>query len=127
MIIVCSTVFSWNHIVTSNNFSLLSQLINKLNSEFVMKDVGDLHYFLGIEISKYVMDLLVKTKMLNSKAIGTPLAKKMIYNKNSGPLVDASEYQSIVGALQYIAFTRPDLIYAVNIVFQFMQQPIHGY
>lgn len=64
--------------------------------------------------------------LLNSKAIGTPLAQKHDLFSDSGPLVDASEYRSIVGALQYISFKRPDLTYAVNIVCQLMQQPIMG-
>lgn len=40
-------------IVTSNNPSLQSRLIAKLSSKFSMKDLGHLHYFLGIEISTF--------------------------------------------------------------------------
>ena len=75
-----------------------------------MKDLGELHYFLGIEIlrfhgglflsqSKYVMDLLSKTQMLHSKAIGTTLARQHDLHSESKPLMDATKYRSIVGAL----------------------------
>jgi hypothetical protein len=37
-------------IVTSNKPALLSQLVSRLSSEFSMKDLGPLHYFLGIEV-----------------------------------------------------------------------------
>jgi histone deacetylase 1/2 len=37
---------------------------------------------------------------------------------------DASHYRSIVGALQYLTITRPDIAFAVNKACQFMQQPL---
>lgn len=43
---------------------------------------------------------------------------------NSGTrLTDATEYRSAVGSLQYLAFTRPDISYAVNKLSQFMHAP----
>lgn len=38
-------------------------------------------------------------------------------------LSDPSQYRSIVGALQYLTFTRSDLAYLVNMVCQFVTQP----
>ena len=113
-------------ILFSNNPSLLSRLIVKLNSEFAMKDLGHLHYFLGIEIStfrgglflshsKYIGDLLFKAKMLQCKRLSTPLAQKHDLHVKFESLIDASEYRSIVGGLQYITFTRPNLSHAVNV------------
>uniref|UniRef100_A0A2N9HMZ2 Integrase catalytic domain-containing protein n=1 Tax=Fagus sylvatica TaxID=28930 RepID=A0A2N9HMZ2_FAGSY len=89
-------------IVTSDHPSHLSTLITKLSSEFAMKDLGPLNYFLA--------------SMTDCKPIGTPLAQKHHLQLEGGPLVDATNYRSIVGALQYLTLTRPDLTHAVNLV-----------
>ena len=39
------------------------------------------------------------------------------------PLSDPTPFRSLVSALQYLTFTRPDLSFAVNQVFQFMHNP----
>ena len=61
--------------------------------------------------------------MTGCKPIGTPLAQKHHLQLEGGPLVDATNFRSIVGALQYLTLTPPDLIHAVNLVCQFMHQP----
>ena len=43
---------------------------------------------------------------------------------NSGTtLSDPTEYRKAVGSVQYLAFTRPDLSYAVNHLSQYMHTP----
>lgn len=37
-------------VVTGNNRVFIEDLINKLNKEFALKDLGKLHYFLDLEI-----------------------------------------------------------------------------
>uniref|UniRef100_A0A2N9FTN5 Integrase catalytic domain-containing protein n=1 Tax=Fagus sylvatica TaxID=28930 RepID=A0A2N9FTN5_FAGSY len=121
-------------IVTSDHPSHLSTLITKLSSEFAMKDLGPLNYFLGVQVShfggglflsqhKYAKEILAKASMTDCKPIGTPLAQKHHLQLEGGPLVNATNYRSIVGALQYLTLTRPDLTHAVNLVCQFMHQP----
>jgi hypothetical protein len=61
--------------------------------------------------------------MSGCNPIGTPLAQKHNLRRDDPILVDATNYRSIVGALQYITLTRPDLTHAVNLVCQFMHQP----
>ena len=132
--IILLLVYVDDIIVTSNHSSSLSPLITKLSSEFSMKDLGPLHYFLGIQVShfsdgiflsqqKYAREILAKASMTDCKPIGTPLAQKHRLQLEGGPLVDATNYRSIVGALQYLTLTRPDLTHAVNLVCQFMHQP----
>lgn len=113
------------------NDRLLS-FIQRLGTHFAMKDLGDLHFFLGIEAkrtstalvltqTKYTSDLLTRTHMQDSKPCPTPLASGSKLSAYDGaPLSDATEYRSIVGALQYLTLTRPDICYAVNQVCQFM-------
>nr|CAN64561.1 hypothetical protein VITISV_038232 [Vitis vinifera] len=109
-------------------------LSQRLGTHFAMKDLGDIHFisFLGIEAkrtstslvltqTKYTLDLLTRTHMQDSKPCPTPLASGSKLSAYDGaPLSDATEYRSIVGALQYLTLTRPDICYAVNQVCQFM-------
>jgi len=62
--------------------------------------------------------------MLNSKLLSTPLSlKPSILVNDSLPLNNPTEYRSLVGGLQYLTLTRPDIAYATNILCQRMQQP----
>lgn len=59
-----------------------------------------------------------------AKPCRTPIVCKNNLSKHSGtPLSDGTEYRSIVGALQYLSLTRPDISFAVNKVCQFMHCP----
>ncbi|XP_019227754.1 PREDICTED: uncharacterized protein LOC109209041 [Nicotiana attenuata] len=53
----------------------------------------------------------------------TPLAQKHGLQEAARKAVDPSAYRSIVGSLQYLTFTRPDITHAVNLASQFMQNP----
>uniref|UniRef100_A0A2N9FA52 Uncharacterized protein n=1 Tax=Fagus sylvatica TaxID=28930 RepID=A0A2N9FA52_FAGSY len=57
---------------------------------------------IGIFLSqqKYAREILAKASMTDCKPIGTPLAQKHRLQLEGGPLVDATNYRSIVGALQ---------------------------
>ena len=122
-------------LVTGTNSSLVQQVIDALSVKFSIKDLGHLSYFLGIETirtphglhmmqRKYVTDLLQRTNMLHAKPVATPLAASPKLTLNSGPpLPDPTEYRRVVGSLQYLALTRPDVSYAVNRLSQFMHQP----
>uniref|UniRef100_A0A2N9F8S5 Reverse transcriptase Ty1/copia-type domain-containing protein n=1 Tax=Fagus sylvatica TaxID=28930 RepID=A0A2N9F8S5_FAGSY len=107
---------------------------HQLSSEFAMKDLGPLNYFLGVQVShfagglflsqhKYAKEILAKASMTDCKPIGTPLAQKHHLQLEGGSLVDATNYRSIVGALQYLTLTRPNLTHVVNLVCQFLHQP----
>lgn len=52
------------------------------------------------------------------------MVSSSLLSKDEGEyLADPTEYRSIVGALQYIILTRPDIAYVVNRVCQFMHAP----
>ena len=61
--------------------------------------------------------------MLESSNFATPMAIKDKSHSSDSESVDATVFRSIVGALQYLTFTRPDIIYAVNKVSQFFSNP----
>uniref|UniRef100_A0A2N9F127 Reverse transcriptase Ty1/copia-type domain-containing protein n=1 Tax=Fagus sylvatica TaxID=28930 RepID=A0A2N9F127_FAGSY len=61
---------------------------------------------------KYACDLLTCSSMIGCNPIGTTLAPKHNLRHDDPIIVDATNYRSIVGALQYITLTRPDLTHA---------------
>ena len=119
-------------IVTGSSPILIQQLIHKLHSLFALRDLGQLSYFLGIEVTydggfmhlsqrKYITDLLQRTSMLDSKAAATPGTVGLSLSQFDGDLMDdVTMYRSVVGALQYATLTRPDIAFSVNKACQFM-------
>jgi hypothetical protein len=115
----------------------VATLLEKLRDDFALKDLGDLHYFLGIEVNKvkdgiilsqdkYACDLLKRAWMTECKPASTPLAtggKLMAHSGTQLGSTDATKYRSIVGALQYLTLTRPNLPFDVNKVCQFLHTP----
>nr|XP_016455380.1 PREDICTED: uncharacterized mitochondrial protein AtMg00810-like [Nicotiana tabacum] len=126
-------------IVTGSSSSFILDLIRKLSNAFALKDLGNLHYFLGIEVShardglilcqsKYIRDLLARAKMEGAKPIATPmLAGQQLSQHGNTTFHDHSLYRSLVGALQYITITRPDVSYTVNKLCQFMHNPMESH
>ncbi|XP_015162050.1 uncharacterized mitochondrial protein AtMg00810-like [Solanum tuberosum] len=122
-------------ILTGNHSSLLNRFISLFSRQFAMKDLGDLHYFLGVQAvcsshglhlsqQKYISDLLLKFHIHTCKPVRTPIAFHSSVSLMDGELLsDPSEYRNMVGALQYLTMTRPDIAYAVNVVSQFMHAP----
>ncbi|RVW46099.1 putative mitochondrial protein [Vitis vinifera] len=100
-----------------------------------LDDLGQIHYFLGIEISQtsnglhlsqshYALTILERASIVNYKPMSTPLKAKTKTSSNDVLLEDPSYFRGLVGALQYLTLTRPDLSYYVNSASQFMHVPI---
>ena len=74
--------------------------------------------------SKYATDLFTKFDMTNCKPSSTPYSSLFRLTQTQGtPLPNPTHFRSLVGALQYLTFTRPNLNFAVNQVCQFMHSP----
>lgn len=122
-------------ILTSNDSIFLNSVVNSLASEFSVKDLGPLSYFLGIEVlrnstsctlsqRKYTIDLLSKYNMLNAKPVHTPLATGSTLSLHDGSKpIDALSYRQALGSLQYLFFTRPNIAFVVNKLSQLMHAP----
>jgi hypothetical protein len=121
-------------IVTGDDEDEISSIKQRLATEFEVKDLGPLRYFLGIEVArssrgiflsqrKYVLDLLSDTGMLGCKPADSPFEANHKLLGGVGTEVDKERYQRLVGRLIYLAHTRPDIAYAVGMVSQYMHDP----
>ena len=61
--------------------------------------------------------------MSSCNPIGTPLAQKLKLHSKDVSLINPIYFRSLVGALQYLTWTRTDITHALNLVCQFMHQP----
>eukprot|EP00253_Pinus_taeda_P019172 PITA_19172 len=100
-----------------------------------MSMIGELSHFLGLQISqtraglcisqtKYLKDMLKKYGMEDCAPMSTPMTTNCKLSKDDDfPLVDASHYRSMIGALLYLTATRPDIMQAVGMVGRFQSAP----
>jgi len=124
-------------IVASSSQEVVGALLRELEKDFAIKDLGELHYFLGIQVQRkngslllsqerYASEILKRVNMQLCKPVKTPLCTLEKLSVTSGTRLgtrDSTRYRSIVGALQYLTLTRPDLSFAVNKVCQFLHSP----
>ncbi|GJR00282.1 ribonuclease H-like domain-containing protein [Tanacetum coccineum] len=112
-------------ILTGNHTSAIRHFISRHNQDFSIIDLGRLNYCLGLEVSytdsgiflsqsKYAHDILTRAHLLDVKPVGTPLSTGAHFTTQGTLFSDPTLYRSLVGALQYLTITRPDLSYAVN-------------
>ncbi|KAL8107165.1 hypothetical protein AgCh_023827 [Apium graveolens] len=134
-LICLAAVYVDDIILTGTDSQGITHLKQHLNSEFGIKDLGVLNYFLGIEVSylpsgiflsqkKFTNELLAEYPFsVNTKAsILLPSTLKL--SAWDGDLLPNPElYRSLVGKLNFLTHTRPDLAYAVQSLSQYMQQP----
>ncbi|KAK9665921.1 hypothetical protein RND81_14G146000 [Saponaria officinalis] len=115
--------------------SLVEAFKSSMKSQFEMTDLGALKYFLGLEINqsadgiflcqeKYPTDMLKKFNMSNCEAATTPMNvnEKLQREDGTGP-ADGKLYRSIVGGLNYLTHTRPDISFPVSVVSRYMHKP----
>ena len=117
----------------------MKEVKEKLFERFRMKDMGKLHYCLGISIShdednycitlqqkQYIRNILTRFRLADAKAVSTPADPSVTLVKDDGVSkeVDPTLYQSMVGSLIYAAMaTRPDIAQAVGTVSKFNSKP----
>lgn len=122
-------------VITGPNVQAINSLKDFLHSEFKLKDLGNLKYFLGIEIARsnsgivisqrhYTLQLLEDTGYLSCKPANAPMDPKTHLSFHECDLLtDASQYRRLIGRLLYLTISRPDITYAVHKLSQFLSQP----
>ncbi|XP_022014915.1 uncharacterized mitochondrial protein AtMg00810-like [Helianthus annuus] len=126
-------------IITGNDSNTITNIIGSLNSLYALKDLGQLHYFLGVELihknsdlvlskRKYIADILHLAGLGDCKPISTPMSTSHVLLPDHSPLLeDPSRYRQTVGALQYATLSRPDIAFAVNRVCRFRHAPTENH
>lgn len=121
--------------MTGNSNESINRLIHDLGLLFSLKDLGPLNYFLAVEVvphtsgiilsqQQYITNLLAKTNMATSKAV-SPFSSSAKLSKNGGKqFSDPTLFRQVVGSLQYLSLTRPNIAFSVSKVCQFMHAPI---
>ncbi|XP_019160714.1 PREDICTED: uncharacterized protein LOC109157268 [Ipomoea nil] len=114
--------------------TLINTLLCRLATAFKIRDLGKPSFFLGIETvdtsagvilsqRHYMNDILNRDGMVDCKPLSTPASTTQPVTPSNEPFDNPTQYRRIVGALQYLTITRPDLSYAVNRLCQFMHTP----
>ncbi|GJX23305.1 putative RNA-directed DNA polymerase [Tanacetum coccineum] len=126
-----------NHVC--NNKGTNDNIICQLGSAFALKDLGSLNYFLGIEIvshvssillsqKKYILELLQSAGLSNYNLVSSPMVTSSSLSlDDNNAFSNPVKYRQVVGSLQYVTLSRPDITFAVNKVCQYMHAPIENH
>ncbi|GJZ03435.1 integrase [Tanacetum coccineum] len=105
---------------------VITNIISQLGSAFALEDLGPLNYFLDIEIVPHVSGILLSQKkyileLLKSVGLSNcnPVSSLMVTSSSlslddSTAFSNPVKYRQVVGSLQYITLSRPNIAFAVN-------------
>ncbi|KAI3665096.1 hypothetical protein L6452_43714 [Arctium lappa] len=122
-------------IIVGNDSKKIDDVKQCLHDKFSIKDLGELKYFLGIEVArtsrglvlsqrKYTLDILEDSGMKGCRPSSFPIEQNLkLVMDDQEPKVDASKYRRLIGRLLYLQATRPDIAYSVNNLSQFVSDP----
>jgi hypothetical protein len=122
-------------IFDGSSHSLVSSFHEVMENEFQMSMMGELTFFLGIQVkqtkqgtfvhqAKYTKDLIKKFNMDELKPMSTPMSMAVLLDpdENDGA-VDQREYKSIIGSLLYLTVPRLDIQFTVCLCARFHASP----
>ncbi|PKU79142.1 Retrovirus-related Pol polyprotein from transposon TNT 1-94 [Dendrobium catenatum] len=122
-------------LITGNNEQALSDLIIQLKDKFSMKQLGSANHFLGIKIDQssdkyflsqtsYAKSILKLAELQKCNSVANPsITKLTAIQQSEQPAFDDLRYRQLIGSLQYLTLTRPDIAHAVNNLSQHMHNP----
>jgi hypothetical protein len=111
----------------STNASLCKSFSKLMQDEFEMSMMGELTFFLGIQINqrkegvyvhqtKYTKDLLKKFGLEDCKPMTTPMhPTSSLLKEESEGKVDQKLYRGMIGSLLYLTASRPDILFSVDV------------
>jgi hypothetical protein len=108
---------------------------NMMANEFEMSMIGDLSYFLGLQIKqlkngifvsqgKYIKDMLKKFGMEDVKGICTPMGtNRSLDSDTSDNMVEQKMYPSMIESLLYVTASIPDVMFSIYMCARFQASP----
>ncbi|KAL8145756.1 hypothetical protein AgCh_003778 [Apium graveolens] len=122
-------------LVTGTSKMLIERFKTQMGEFFEMSDLGQLSYYLGIEVEQgagyiklkqtgYGKKILEKAGLKDCNPVNYPMDPKECISKDEGGKpVNTTQFKSLVGGLRYLVHKRPDIAYSVGIVSRFMENP----
>lgn len=122
-------------VIAGSSLPQIETIQKFLSNRFRIKALGDLRYFLGLEVArsskgivisqrKYTLDMLADVGLLGAKPVKLPMDQNLKLGRNTGkPIPDPTVYRRLIGKLMYLSFTRPDICYAIQNLSQYMESP----
>ncbi|CAM8925746.1 unnamed protein product [Rhodiola kirilowii] len=119
----------------STSDELVKSFTKLKESEFEMSMVGELTFFLGIQVrqlengteisqQKYLGEVVKKYGFGGSKHVNTPSSPNESLTKDDGsPKTDATKYHGMIGSLLYLTASRPDIMFSVCQCARFQAEP----
>ena len=129
-------------VITGNSLEEIEKFKKFLNNKFKIKDLGELKFFLGIEVlktkdglclnqRKYCLELLHEYGLLACRPVITPLPENIVLKykeyDDDTLLKNITSYEKLVGKLIYLTMTRSDIAYAVHCLSQYMHAPLKSH
>jgi hypothetical protein len=124
-----------NIIFGDSSHTLVSRFQEMMESEFQMSMMGELTFFLGIQMkqtkrgtfvhqTKYTKDLMKKFNIAELKPVSTLMSSAASFDPDKdGEAVDQREYMSMIGSLLYLTTTRSDIQFVVGLCARFQSSP----
>ncbi|GKB19225.1 ribonuclease H-like domain-containing protein [Tanacetum coccineum] len=134
-------VYVDDKIITGNSLTEIDKFKQFLKTKFMIKDLGKLKYFLGIEVletskgvclnqRKYCLELINEFGLLAGKPSNLPMQPNISFSGEASDtnlvLDNMTEYQKLIGKVIYLTTTRHDIAYIVSCLSQFMHNPLRS-
>ncbi|GJX27826.1 retrovirus-related pol polyprotein from transposon TNT 1-94 [Tanacetum coccineum] len=128
-------VYVDNIIFASTNTAMCDEFAYLMTIKFKMSMMGQMLFFLGLQISKsprgiflnqskYASKIIQKYGLLTSDSVDTPMVEKNKLDEDlQGTPVGATLYRGMIGSVMYLTSSRPDLIYATCLCVRYQIKP----
>ncbi|KAA3480132.1 gag-pol polyprotein [Gossypium australe] len=129
-------VYVYGIVITKRDDTGILALKSFHHTQFQTKDLGQLNYFLDIEVTrskkgivlsqrKYTLNLLEETRKSGCKPCSMPMDSNLkLMKEDNDSFEDPERYKRLVGKSNFLTITRLDIAYSIRVVSQFMSSPI---
>ncbi|XP_060966410.1 uncharacterized mitochondrial protein AtMg00810-like [Cannabis sativa] len=137
--VIVAQIYVDDIVFGSTSNSEVHVFVSQMQKEFEMSMVGELTYFLGLQVkqsdegtfvtqSKYAKNLVKKFGLEKAKHTNTPMSTTLKLSKDEqGVRVDQTLYRSMIGSLLYLTASRPDICYSVGVCARYQANPMESH